>query len=144
LWEYEEHEARKTYEKDVLGDPWYFNEDDEEDFYTNYNDPETFYHYKDDLFNTLGFIRFEAESNAWQNTNYLGNLDSTMLSGSSMALSNNIFYDGIMTDFSNFIYEKFPVNQKQYNNGNITQHIRRYVYNWRFSRFPNTRICRNF
>jgi hypothetical protein len=43
-----------------------------------------------------------------------------MLSGSSMALSNNIFYDGIMTDFSNFIYEKFPVNQKQYNNGNIT------------------------
>lgn len=112
LWEYEEHEERHTYEENVFADSWYFNEDDDEDYYTNYNDPQTFYHYKDDLFNTLGYLRFESESDSWEKTNYLGNLDATILSGSSMALANNVFYDGLMTDFSNFIYEKFPIDPK--------------------------------
>jgi len=117
LWEWDEYLERPSYEMFDL-EPFAFNEDDEQEFYWNWEEPSEYYQFKDNNFNTLGLNNYISETNSWKNSNYLAGLESAYIPGISLALADNELNDGIVSDFSNFLYEKFPnkipnlINQK--------------------------------
>jgi hypothetical protein len=41
-------------------------------------------------------------------SNYFGGVDGAYIPGVSLSLSDNNIYDGLVSDFSSFQYEKFP------------------------------------
>lgn len=54
-----------------------------------------------------------AETNSWMDSNYFGNVDSAYIPGISLGLSDSNLYDGIVSDFLHFEYEKFPQDPLQ-------------------------------
>ena len=54
-----------------------------------------------------------AETNAWSDSNYFGNLDSAYIPGVSIAMADSNLYDGIVSDFLHFQLEKFPQDPLQ-------------------------------
>lgn len=85
-------------------------EDDEEFIFSNWSNPEEFHRFKDDNFTTLPAINYLAETNSWLDSNYFGNVDSSYIPGISLALEENNIGDGLVSDFMQFQYEKFPQN----------------------------------
>lgn len=112
LMEWEDYVERPTYEDFDLNN-FKFNEDDEEGLYLGWDDPLEYFRFKDDNFTTLPMIGHSAETDSWFDSNYFGNVDSAMIPGISLAAADNNLYDGLVSDFTNFVYEKFPSNPSE-------------------------------
>lgn len=61
-------------------------------------------------FNILGLNDLISTTRVWSKLDYLGDLDHSEVSGTSLALTDNELYDGLRTDLTNFINEKFPTD----------------------------------
>lgn len=109
LWEWDNHVERPSYE-DYDMRKFSYNEDDEDELYGNWDEPELYNEFKDDNFSTLALSNYEAETNSWMDSKYFGNVDTAYIPGTSIPLADNNLYDGLVSDFTHFVYEKFPTN----------------------------------
>lgn len=61
-------------------------------------------------FNLLGLNDYIVGSRVWSEARYLGGLEHAEIPGVSLAIADNELYDGLRTDFHNFLLEKLPTD----------------------------------
>lgn len=120
MWHYFEYESRpnsdkleeRALENQSMQDRYEFEEEDMNDFGPD-SDPTEIGGTELGNFNLLGLNDLIAGNRVWSKLSYLGGLEHSEIPGVSLAIADNELYDGLKTDFHNFISEKLPADPLQ-------------------------------
>lgn len=120
MWHYFEYESRPNSDKlqekatdDLtMKEKYEFEEEDHNHFGPD-SDPTEITGTDLGNFNLLGLNDLIVGNRTWGNLKYLGGLEHAEIGGTSLGIADNELYDGLKTDFHNFMLEKLPVDPMQ-------------------------------